>query len=215
MPVLLLYGDGHPLTGLWNGGVKEPVKSEGRSLPVICLPLLSRNDCGSCVVHGHITAGEYLEFLQGDYKFLTWLRHPLQRICSHYYYWRNQASQPPRRVEARSLFARVVSGECSLGEFGCHPIISNYYTQMLAPLGLTGLAVAAVTENPRTSLRRLSKVLGVQLPEEMPLVNQTQSKQRDSYEVTPGEESLILASNMADLELYNRAVIQLTSEAVD
>src|SRR5437588_4792249 len=212
MPVLLLYGEDHPLSGLWNKRVKQSVKSEGRSLAEICLPLLNlTGGGGSCVVQGHIAASEYLEFLQGDCQFLTWLRHPLQRICSHYYFWKNHTSLPPRRVEARMLFAQVISGECSLTEFGCSPVISEYYTRMLAPLGLDGLATTALTEHPRVSLRSLSVLLGVQLPENIPLVNQTPSKQADCYELTPHEESQILAFNMTDTELTKRALELLTT----
>ena len=83
---------------------------------------------------------------------------------------------------------------------------------MLAPLGLDGLATTALTEHPRISLRHLSVLLDVQLPEEIPWVNQTRSKQADSYELTPHEESQILAFNMADMNLYNRALVRLTSE---
>ena len=213
MPVLLLYGEEHPLSGLWNNRVKQLVKCEGRALAEICSPLLDLSGGGrSCVVQGHIEASKYLEFLQGDCQFLTWLRHPLQRICSHYYFWKKRTSRPPQTVEARMLFARVISGDCSLTEFGCSPEISKYYTRMLAPLGIDGLATVALTEHPRISLRRLSVLLDVQLPEEMPWANQTRSKQTDSYELTPHEESQILAFNMADMDLYNRALVRLTRE---
>ena len=96
----------------------------------------------------HLAASEYLEFLPDNCQFFTWLRQPLQRICSHYYYWKNNRLEPRLSPEAKPLFDGVVSGSCSLLEFGRHPLIAEYCSTMLNPLGLDGLALAAVVEYP-------------------------------------------------------------------
>ena len=38
------------------------------------------------VVHGHFAATKYLERFP-DAKIITWLRHPVERVISYYYYW--------------------------------------------------------------------------------------------------------------------------------
>jgi hypothetical protein len=212
MPVLLFYGQGHPTTGLWNNRAREPIKTDGNPLKEICGPLLEGAG-GTCLVHGHITAREYLEFLPEEREVFTWLRHPLQRICSHYYYWKNNRDEPRQRPEARRLFESVVSGDCSLVQFGCHPMIAEYYSAMLDPLGLDGLAFAALTEHPERSLMRLSALLGIDLPSEMPVINTTRSKGAKAYELKREEELQILAANAADMELYHRALAQLAGDA--
>ena len=212
MPVLVFYGQGHPATGLWQNRIREPINAEGSSLKEICGPLLERTG-GTFLVHGHIKAREYLEFLPQNCQFFTWLRHPLQRICSHYYYWKNQGLKPPQRPEGRPLFESVVRGDCSLVEFGRHPLIAEYYTAMLDPLGLDGLALAGVTEHSQPSLVRLSALLGVELPSGMRMVNQTRSKPAKVYDLTPDEELQLLAWNSKDMHLYNRALARLTDHS--
>ena len=210
MPVLLFYGRGHPATGLWHNQVRESIKTEGNSLKEICGPLLERAG-ERCLLQGHITASEYLEFLPEDHQVFTWLRHPLQRICSHYYYWKNHRKGPRYCPAAIPLFESVVSGDCSVAQFGCHPLVAEKYSTMLEPLGLDGLAVAALIEHPQVSLARLSALLGVELPSEMPVINATRGKAARLYQLTPNEESQLLASNAADMELYHRASVRLTS----
>ena len=39
-------------------------------------------------------------------RFVTWLREPLQRLVSHYYYW--QRSYDPAADDTSSLHRRVV-----------------------------------------------------------------------------------------------------------
>lgn len=209
MPVLIFYGLEHGLTGIWNNGVRTSIKPEGTSLPGICAFSLRELKSETCVVHGHITASEYLEFLPRNSQFFTWLRHPLQRICSHYYYWKNHRLEPRQRPEAKPLFDSVVSGACSLIDFGRHPLIAEYCSRMLEPLSLDELALAAVVEHAQESLTRLSTLLELELPSEMRVLNPTRGKPAKSYALKPEEESQLLASNAKDMELYRRALSRL------
>ena len=212
MPVLFLYGEAHPLSGIWRDRSKQ-VSAAVASPKQICEPLLEGAEkAESFLVHSHFAAREYLEFLPADSKFFTWLRDPLQRISSHYYYWKNNRREPRLSPEAKPLFQHVVSGECSLVEFGCHPLIAEYYRGMLAPLGLDGLALSAVVEHPGTSFEELSRLLAVELPSEMRMANVTRSKPAQRYELTAEQESQLRACNTADLQLYERAVARLLGE---
>ena len=209
MPVFLFYGGAHPMTGIWRDGSREPIKN-GNSLKEVCAPFVKRAQEGeSFLMQSHLMANEYLEFLPRDSKFFTWLREPLQRICSHYYYWKNNRRAPRLSPEAKPLFDRVVAGDCSLAEFGSHPLIAEYYSAMLAPLGLDGLALALLVEHPTNSFMQLSQLLGVEMPSEMRVANVTQSKPTKVYELTQAEESQLRGCNSSDMELYHRAVARL------
>ena len=212
MPVLFLYGEAHPLSGVWRDRSKQ-TSAAATSPKQICGPLLEQAEKGeSFLVQSHFGASEYLEFLPNDSKFFTWLRHPLQRISSHYYYWKNNRREPRLSPEAKPLFQRVVSGECSLVEFGCHPLVAEYYRGMLGPLGLDGLALAAVVEHSSVSFGELSRLLDVELPLEMRVANATRSKPAERYELTAEQESQLRVCNTADLKLYERAVARLLGE---
>jgi len=211
MPVLFLYGEAHPLSGVWRDRSKQ-TSAATTSPKQICEPFVAKAENGeSFLVHSHFAASEYLEFLPNA-TFFTWLRQPLQRISSHYYYWKNNRREPRLSPEAKPLFERVVAGECSLVEFGCHPLVAEYYRGMLAPLGLDGLALAAVVEHPSVSFGELSRLLDVELPLEMRVANATRSKLAERYELTTEEESHLRACNTADLKLYERAVARLLGE---
>ena len=43
-------------------------------------------------IHGHFMPLKYRFIDSQDAVFLTWLRHPVQRLISHYYYWVRETS---------------------------------------------------------------------------------------------------------------------------
>jgi hypothetical protein len=60
-------------------------------------------------IHGHFMPFKYSRFLQDrDVHFVTWLRDPVERVISHYYYWKrtpiDSGDIPPlrRRIEAEN-----------------------------------------------------------------------------------------------------------------
>lgn len=73
------------------------------------LMIKEASHAGKHLVFGHIDFG-ISEYLNSDAKFLTILRHPLDRIVSHYYY-------VLRRKEKHYLYEQVTKPGLSLSQF--------------------------------------------------------------------------------------------------
>jgi len=77
-------------------------------------------------IHGHFLPVKYL--LLGpkkEVKFVTWLRDPVKRLGSHYYFWKR--SYNPE--ESLTLHRKVVTEKWSFERFCFAPEFRNYYTQ--------------------------------------------------------------------------------------
>lgn len=97
-PVFFYYGTGHPLTGIWSAGAR--LNAEGAAsnerLTEIFIQQAERNGVG--LVQAHWLVSEFLEIFGDPVDFITWLRDPVQRICSMYFFGRIQSSNPEDRT---------------------------------------------------------------------------------------------------------------------
>jgi len=207
-PVFFYYGTGHPLTGIWSAGTRLNVEGAASSerLTEIFIQQAERNGVG--LVQAHWLVSEFLEIFGDPLDFITWLRAPVQRICSMYFFWKDSKFEPRRR-EVRELFWAVKSDRCSLLEFGTHPQIRDYYRAMLAPRDLEAIRFAGIFERQEVSLRCLSRLLGMTLPERLQLKNVTKRKQTPTYSLSKEVEEGILAHNASDAAIYAAALARL------
>src|SRR6185503_7841164 len=73
---------------------------------------------GARAIHGHFWAGKY-DRQAPDARRITWLRHPIKRLLSHYYFWMSKPELP------HSLHRYVVQNNLSLLEFAELPQARN------------------------------------------------------------------------------------------
>ena len=151
MPVLFLYGEAHPLVG--SGATDQSKRAR--------LQLL-RNKSASPLWSGRRKANHFLctaisqrasisSFCRTIRSFSPGCVIRCSAFALHYLFGRTIVGNRRLSPEAKPLFQRVVAGECSLVEFGCDPLVAQYYRGMLGPLGLDGLALSAVVEHPAIS----------------------------------------------------------------
>ena len=208
LPVFFYYGTGHPLTGIWIAGARldtsDAMSEEQLTERFMC----QAREYGAGIIQAHRPVCEFLQALGDSLEFITWLRDPVQRICSHYFFWRN-AKHPPQRPDVRELFWAVKSGRCSLLEFGTRPEICNSYQNFFLPLGLEGVTFAGIVEYQTISLQHLSRLLGIALPDRLPRENVAKQKQGSIYSVPKHVEEAILAHNASDVTIYAKALARL------
>lgn len=126
-------------------------------------------------VHGHFLPFKYRSAaLRADLRFVTWLRDPVERLASHYYYWIR--SYDPG--QAGQLHRRVVEEGWDLERFCLGPELRNCYGLFLWRFPLQKFDFIGITEHYEEDVRAFcERFLGgaVELPapqnvnEELPL----------------------------------------------
>ncbi len=83
--------DGHFGPGLLRDyadlPINTPVTARNASAVKACLRNLLRCPAEVRCVHGHFLPLKYLFCCRRNVKFVTWLRDPLERVASHYFFW--------------------------------------------------------------------------------------------------------------------------------
>jgi hypothetical protein len=101
---------------------------------------LRRFDC----VHGHFLAGKYLPLrLRRPVRFVTWMRDPVERLASHYEFWRR--SYDPHR--SLPLHRRVVEEDWPFERFYRSPEMRDVYSQFLWRFDLSKFEFIGITEH--------------------------------------------------------------------
>ncbi|MEQ8517033.1 MAG: hypothetical protein RIC38_15660 [Chromatocurvus sp.] len=102
---------------------------------------------GVDAVHGHFLAIKYSLFSGGPgWRRVTWLRDPVERLASHYHFWRRSYDADT----AGPLHRRVVEEDWSLERFCLGPELRNVYRQFLWGVPLARLDFVGITEHYTT-----------------------------------------------------------------
>lgn len=113
---------------------------------------------GVSCVHGHFLPLKYLELSRTlPCTFVTWLREPVARLVSHYYYW--QRAYDPASDLTSSLHRRVIEEGWSLQRFCLAPELRNLYSEFLWGFPLERLDFIGITEFFADDLRYFSQQL--------------------------------------------------------
>lgn len=110
-----------------------------RKMKVKSIPANSLPD-DFLVIHGHFLADKFDEQIPDALKTVV-IRHPLDRMLSHYAHW--------KRTKGVPLFRKNIpySNEVTFGDFAFNDVFQNYQTQALAGNKLQRFDVVGVTEH--------------------------------------------------------------------
>ena len=149
------------------------------------------------VVHGHYLLTWYAQRFPHAIK-IAWLRHPVDRLISFYYMWREMELWPT----ATPLQRAVREGRLDLLEFGRAPVMRDVVTRRFLgdPRGRC-LAFIGIQERFDHDLDRLGSMLGWP-PLAAPRSNVNQSREYASRTVADDVRSEIAGLNPADMDLY-------------
>jgi hypothetical protein len=112
---------------------------------------------GVRVVHGHFSAVKYRQAFPSA-RWITWLRHPVARLVSHYYFWK---TFPIAAAPLHPLLPPIQDGRLSLVEFAEIPVIRDLARrQYLRGLDLSDFAFVGLQEQYAEDLAALGNLLG-------------------------------------------------------
>ena len=153
-------------------------------------------------IHGHFLALKYRIALGArPARWITWMRDPVQRLASHYAFWRRDydGSDP-----TQPLRNRVLREDWSFERFALGPEMRNVYRQYLWGFDPARFDFIGITEHYESDLGRLVAMLGCEPVAAAALVNPESGD--DGYAVEPGPEGRIERHHAADFALYRRVL---------
>ena len=162
------------------------------------------------VIHGHFAADKYQALFPQAQK-IVWLRHPLFRLISEYFFAKTINDR------ANAIHAQLLEKNLGILEFAQIPQMQNFLSQKIAGVKLEEFDFVGIQEFYREDLAELKQILGWQ--NFQPTVKN--SNQYPAYyqclQEILGDRTLInqLAKlNQEDMQLYERA-LQLRAKRRD
>jgi hypothetical protein len=153
-------------------------------------------------IHGHFMPLKYrlLPAATGK-RYVTWMRDPVERLASHYFYWLRDYQED----SIGKLKRRVVEEKWSLERFCLGPELKNLYSRFFWGFGLRRFDFIGITEHLNTDMEYFSqKFLQVNLPVTMANVNP--DKKLAPYVEDMSLRTEIEAHHADDVLLYQRAL---------
>lgn len=153
-------------------------------------------------IHGHFLALKYRIALGArPVRWITWMREPVQRLASHYAFWRRDYDGTDPTQPLRN---RMVREDWSFERFALGPEMRNVYRQYLWGFDLARFDFIGITEHYQADLERLARRLGWEAVAAAALVNPERGE--TGYDIDPALERRIRRHHAADMALYARAL---------
>ena len=151
------------------------------------------------VIHGHFWARKYDCLFPGARK-ITWLRHPIKRLVSHYFYWKSVPEMP------HSLHKLMREQNLSLIEFAQLPQMQNILRNVfLRDVELNEFACVGIHEHFAEDLEWLRAHMKWPRKKSVWSNRTVHSDYRESG-LDSDIEKKLRNLNQADLELYEAAL---------
>lgn len=157
---------------------------------------------GTSVIHGHFIADSFDEILP-ERELMTWVRNPVERLVSHYYYF---LRSPDMRDDCcRALHEKNLS----LREFADLDWMQNMASRYLANKPINDFRFIGIAEEFEASMGHFKEVFGYRTCGEAPRVNTNPDRKGSSYTLPTAEYRYILERNALDLAWYKMALERL------
>lgn len=161
---------------------------------------MSANKSTVCI-HGHFLPVKY-RFLRRPALFVTWLRDPVERLASHYQYWRR--SYDPG--SALPLHAKVVEEDWTFEQFYEAPQLRNLYGKFLWGFPVARFSFIGISEFYEQELERFaSSVLAFNASKPEPVRVNENPGQPAIYVRDEQQRREIERIHASDVSLYQHA----------
>lgn len=153
-------------------------------------------------IHGHFLPAKFLTSPgKCEMKFITWLRDPVERLFSHYYYF--MRSYDPRT--AGPLFRKIVEENWSLETFCFSEEYKNFYSKYLWNFPYDRFGFVGLTEFYEDDLRLFSERF-LKTEVKAYKLNCADESKIAGYHIDPGFRREVENFHSVDVALYNRAL---------
>lgn len=203
---------GSALRSHWGNGLvldysDRPINqsSVGRNFGALkaSLKLFNHNlTNGRCGVHGHFMPLKYRWLRTAERKeFVVWLRDPIERLASHYYYWAREYDPQT----AGRLRIRMVEEDWSLERVCFSREMQNIYSKIFWGFPMERFDFVGITENYESDLNYFAaNILKSDLS--MSELNTNPKKAADRYVEDESLRSSLEKFHRRDMQLYWKAL---------
>jgi hypothetical protein len=158
---------------------------------------------GVTVIHGHLFYQHVKPLhLSHHAKVITWLRDPVERMISNYYYLMKQVRKKPKHPHADKI-------NYSLIDYANIDVVQNRMHRYLEGMDLKDLFFCGFTETSAEDLKRLAELLDWPYIPKVERVNDGSDYKNNpdctTKEVTREMRKKIRDLNKLDMKLYDRA----------
>jgi hypothetical protein len=179
--------------------ISKPNFERSREALLSSIRIAERGISGIKCVHGHFLPIKYLLLsVKNKLRFLTWMRNPVERVISHYFYWKgiynSETSTSPH-------LKRVIDEDWSLERFCLGAEFRNLYSQYLWGFPLEMFDFVGIVEFYEDDLAYLSNYF-LDAPLDAFYVNVCDSKNEVASEL----RKKIERHHDKDVQLYQRAL---------
>ncbi|WP_110189500.1 sulfotransferase family 2 domain-containing protein [Pokkaliibacter plantistimulans] len=152
-------------------------------------------------IHGHFLAIKYLLLSSArPVTYVTWMRNPVERVLSHYYFWKRYYDPNT----SRSFHKKMVEEDWSLERFCLGEEIRNLYSKFLYGFPLEYFSFIGIVEHFQDDFDYFAnEYLSCSLE---PEILNTRPNDSKGYEISDSLRSSIEAWHSKDMALYERAV---------
>jgi hypothetical protein len=145
-------------------------------------------------IHGHFIADKY-DFLGASARYVTWLRDPVQRVASHYYYWKRIPDL--RNADCR----RLIEQKLALEEFAALPRMRNVSARFFGRRQPREFFFIGIMEDVPGSLSRFWRLTGIDVAAMSP-ANSNEERAEETYDIPEPVRARIERLNLRDRALY-------------
>lgn len=178
--------DSYPLApGYWRRYLRRYLSGYYRQIP-------EHIQC----IHGHAPAHSYRS-LRREKQYITWVRDPVERVASHYYFWQTLP------VRDHPIHRQVIENKLSLEEFARIPLMRNVQSLLMSKSMQKRLCFAGITEQADDSMRRFNELFAPGTRLSLPQANRNPNKSAGRYPLSAETRARISNLNQQDMALYD------------
>jgi hypothetical protein len=152
-------------------------------------------------VHGHFIATKYWRRYP-QARYMAWFREPVERLASHYHYWRRKPDRQNRTCR------RLIEEDLSLPAFAALPEMRDVQSRFLGEVPVARLAFVGLTERYDESIDLFRRAFYPDLSALAEQTNANPERTGERYELEPATRSEVERLNAADVELYQAAIVR-------
>ena len=150
---------------------------------------------GRSVIHGHFHAKKYVGRFPNA-VYVTWLRDPVERVASSYFYWQRTD------IPGDPLWERVTAQKMSLEQFAQLEFARNLQEALLSPLAVEEFDFIGITEEYDRSLELFRRLFCPDVSFHATVRNRNPNRQGEFYDLDPELRKKIFKLNERDAHTY-------------